>query len=48
MLSGIITLAAFVAFLGIAHWAFSKRNQERFRAAARTPLEDETEVRRDD
>jgi cytochrome c oxidase cbb3-type subunit IV len=33
------TLASFVIFLGIAWWAYSRRNRERFDEAARIPFE---------
>ncbi len=33
------TLAAFATFLGIACWAYSNRNRERFDEAARIPLQ---------
>ena len=33
------TLAAFGAFLGIACWAYSRRNRDRFDQAARIPLQ---------
>jgi cytochrome c oxidase cbb3-type subunit 4 len=41
MISGLITLAAFISFIGIAVWAWSRRNRARFEAASRLPLEDE-------
>ena len=33
------TLASFVTFLGIAWWAYSGRNRERFDEAARLPFD---------
>ncbi|HKY93625.1 MAG TPA: cbb3-type cytochrome c oxidase subunit 3 [Nevskiaceae bacterium] len=42
MSSGIVTLVAFISFLGIVVWAYSRRNRGRFHAASRLPLEDET------
>ncbi len=33
------TLASMVCFLGIALWAYSRRNQQRFDEAARLPFE---------
>jgi cytochrome c oxidase cbb3-type subunit 4 len=33
------TLAAFATFLGIACWAYSRRNRERFDQDARIPFE---------
>ena len=33
------TLACFAAFLGIAGWAYSSRNRERFDADARIPFQ---------
>lgn len=41
MISGIVTLFAFLSFIGIAVWAWSRRNRARFESAARLPLEDE-------
>ena len=41
MISGLITLFALLSFLGIAVWAWSRRNRARFEAAARLPLDDE-------
>jgi cytochrome c oxidase cbb3-type subunit 4 len=35
----VATLAAFGTFLGIACWAYSSRNRERFDEAARIPLQ---------
>ena len=33
------TLASLATFLGIAWWAFARRNRERFDEAARIPFE---------
>lgn len=33
------TLASFATFLGIAWWAYARRNSERFDEAARIPFE---------
>jgi len=33
------TLASFATFLGIAWWAYSRRNSKRFDEAARIPFE---------
>jgi cytochrome c oxidase cbb3-type subunit 4 len=33
------TLASFAAFIGIAVWAYAKRNGQRFDEAARLPFE---------
>ena len=41
MSSGLVTLLAFVSFIGIAIWAWSRQNRERFEEASRLPLEDE-------
>lgn len=41
MISGIVTLFAFLSFIGIAVWAWSRHNRARFESAARLPLEDE-------
>jgi len=35
----IFTLLSFACFLGIAVWAYSSRNRERFDEAARLPFE---------
>jgi len=37
----IITVALFVAFLGIIFWAYSSRQKERFDEAANLPFADE-------
>lgn len=44
MISGIVTLAAFASFIGIAIWAWSRRNRARFESASRLPLEDDPQV----
>lgn len=41
MISGIITLVAFLSFVGIAVWAWSRHNRARFESAARLPLDDD-------
>ncbi len=41
MLSGIMTLAAMLAFFGVILWTFDGRNRARFDQAARAPLDDE-------
>lgn len=41
MISGAVTLAAFVSFIGISVWAWSRRNRARFDEAGRLPLDDE-------
>lgn len=33
------TLASFATFLGIAWWAYARRNRDRFDEAARIPFE---------
>ncbi len=40
-LSGILTIAAFLAFLGVVFWAFSPRRKADFDSAARLPLNDD-------
>lgn len=42
MLSGIITLMIFAAFGGVVWWACDRRNSDRFEAAARLPLEEDS------
>lgn len=44
MISGVVTLAAFVCFIGITLWACSRRNRRRFESAAQLPLLDEDSV----
>ena len=39
MLRSIVTVVAFVVFIGIVIWAWSARNRERFDDAARLPFE---------
>jgi len=41
----IVTVAAFVTFVGIVIWAWSGARRERFEAAARLPLEDDAPER---
>lgn len=41
MISGLFTLAAILSYVGIAVWAWSRRNRERFDEASRLPLRDE-------
>lgn len=41
MLRALITLACFVAFLGIMVWAYSGKRHARFHDAARVPLEED-------
>ena len=41
MISGIFTVVAFVSYVGIAVWAWSRRNRERFAEASRLPLVDD-------
>lgn len=41
LIRGLVTLAAFIAFIGIVIWAWSAARRERFEAAARLPLENE-------
>jgi cytochrome c oxidase cbb3-type subunit 4 len=41
MISGLVTAALLLLFIGIAVWAWSARNRERFAEAARLPLEDD-------
>ena len=38
-LRSIVTVVAFVVFIGIVFWAWSRRNKERFDEAARLPFE---------
>ena len=39
ILRSIVTVVAFVVFIGIVFWAWSRRNKERFDEAARLPFE---------
>ena len=39
MLRSIVTVVAFVIFIGIVIWAWSRKNQARFEEAARLPFE---------
>jgi cytochrome c oxidase cbb3-type subunit 4 len=46
-LRSLVTVIAFVAFLGIAFWAYSGRTRRAFEEAARLPFEEDgTENRR--
>jgi cytochrome c oxidase cbb3-type subunit 4 len=38
MISGIFTTLAFVMFLGVGYWAYSRHNRGRFDEAARLPF----------
>ncbi|MCA0323996.1 MAG: cbb3-type cytochrome c oxidase subunit 3 [Proteobacteria bacterium] len=38
-LRSIVTVVAFVVFIGIVIWAWSRKNQSRFEEAARLPFE---------
>ena len=40
-LSGIMTILAFVAFLGVVFWAFGVKRKADFDVAARLPLEED-------
>lgn len=39
LLRSIVTVVAFIVFIGIVVWAWSHRNKERFDEAARLPFE---------
>ena len=39
LLRSIVAVVAFVGFIGIVFWAWSRRNKERFDEAARLPFE---------
>ena len=39
LLRSIVTVVAFVVFIGIVIWAWSRKNQSRFEEAARLPFE---------
>ena len=41
-LRGVMTGVLMVAFIAVWVWAWSRRHRERFEAAARMPLEDDT------
>ena len=41
LLRGLITVAVFCLFAGIAVWAFSRARKSEFDAAARLPLEED-------
>jgi cytochrome c oxidase cbb3-type subunit IV len=43
MSTGIFTVIALLAFIGGVAWAFSKKRKPEFDAAARIPLEDQSE-----
>ncbi len=47
MISGIVTLIALLSFLGVAVWAYSQRNRERFDEASRLPLSDDGDTHAD-
>ena len=37
----VATVASFATFIGIAAWAFARRNRERFEEASRIPFDQE-------
>lgn len=41
-LRSIVTVLAFIAFIGIVWWAYSDRRKESYEAAARLPLDDDS------
>jgi len=41
MINGIVTAFLLTCFLAIAVWAYSRRNHERFKAAAQLPLHED-------
>ena len=41
LLRAVVTTLLLAAFVGIAVWAYSKRNRSRFDEAARLPLHDD-------
>ena len=41
LLRSIVTLLAFVLFIGIVVWAWSSRNRTRFEEAAQLPFEED-------
>ena len=41
LLRSIVTVVAFVVFIGIVVWAWSVRNRTRFEEAARLPFEND-------
>lgn len=41
LLQSIATVAAFVAFIGVAWWAYSPKNKQRFEDDAKLALDDE-------
>ena len=45
MISGINTVLALLAFLGVVVWAWSRRRKADFDEAARLPLDDDEEFR---
>lgn len=42
--SGIFTGLAFLAFLGVTCWAYSRRNRARFEDAAQLPLTEDPQI----
>lgn len=42
VLHSIATVAAFIAFIGIAWWAYSPKNKKRFEEDAQLALDDKT------
>ena len=44
LLRGLFTLFMFVAFIGIAFWAYSSRRKSDFEEAANLPLQDDEHI----
>ncbi len=42
MLSGLMTVAAFAAFIGVVVWAYSRDRKQDFQQAERLPLDDDS------
>jgi len=44
LVRGVATVFALLAFLAVVAWAYGKRSQEGFKAAARLPLEEDDDA----
>ena len=44
VIRGLATVSAFIAFLAVCYWAFSKKNQKKFDEAAQLPFADEDDI----
>ena len=44
VIRGLATVSAFIAFLAVCYWAYSKKNKQKFDEAAQLPFADEDDI----